>query len=211
MTQFSFQTSRLEKGDESELTSNEARWTAPEAAYYNRHSSKSDVWSYGILLTELVTHGELPYPGTLHSCQKFKRLKHFSSQVWKTKKFCDKWNAVIECQSLSTAILSFMKSCLIVGMKIQCIDQLSRSFNGNLMTFSRLILIIITSCEAQWSSSIKLIFVQSVDWNCAENLMITAQISIWCTFIIALNLMEIFVVFSNNYFIKNLILNDLYT
>lgn len=40
------------------------KWTAPEAANYSRFSIKSDVWSFGILLTELVTYGRLPYPGT---------------------------------------------------------------------------------------------------------------------------------------------------
>uniref|UniRef100_A0A0R3R715 Protein kinase domain-containing protein n=1 Tax=Brugia timori TaxID=42155 RepID=A0A0R3R715_9BILA len=39
------------------------QWTAPEAASYNRFTVKSDVWSFGILLTELVTYGRLPYPG----------------------------------------------------------------------------------------------------------------------------------------------------
>ena len=39
------------------------KWTAPEAALYNRFSIKSDVWSFGILLTELVTYGRIPYPG----------------------------------------------------------------------------------------------------------------------------------------------------
>ncbi|XP_044264447.1 tyrosine-protein kinase Src42A isoform X1 [Tribolium madens] len=39
------------------------KWTAPEAANYNKFSIKSDVWSFGILLTELVTYGRIPYPG----------------------------------------------------------------------------------------------------------------------------------------------------
>ena len=39
------------------------KWTAPEAALYNRLSSKSDIWSFGILLVELITHGRIPYPG----------------------------------------------------------------------------------------------------------------------------------------------------
>ena len=39
------------------------KWTAPEAALYNRFSIKSDVWSFGILLTELVTYGRIPYHG----------------------------------------------------------------------------------------------------------------------------------------------------
>ena len=39
------------------------KWTAPEAALYNRFSIKSDVWSFGVLLTELVSYGRIPYPG----------------------------------------------------------------------------------------------------------------------------------------------------
>ena len=39
------------------------KWTAPEAALHNRFSIKSDVWSFGIFLFELVTHGQEPYPG----------------------------------------------------------------------------------------------------------------------------------------------------
>ena len=39
------------------------RWTAPEALCLSQFTIKSDVWSYGVFLTELVTHGRVPYPG----------------------------------------------------------------------------------------------------------------------------------------------------
>ncbi|CAK7310556.1 Tyrosine-protein kinase Yes [Vulpes lagopus] len=42
------------------------KWTAPEAALYGRFTIKSDVWSFGILQTELVTKGRVPYPGMVN-------------------------------------------------------------------------------------------------------------------------------------------------
>ncbi|XP_063593203.1 tyrosine-protein kinase SRK3-like [Penaeus indicus] len=38
------------------------KWTAPEAFSQGLYTCKSDVWSYGILLHELITHGDIPYP-----------------------------------------------------------------------------------------------------------------------------------------------------
>lgn len=39
------------------------KWTAPEAIHFGVFTIKADVWSFGILLMEMVTYGRVPYPG----------------------------------------------------------------------------------------------------------------------------------------------------
>jgi len=63
-----FGLSRLLDTSEDEYTAKEGakfpiKWTAPEAAMMNKFSIKSDVWSFGIVITECITCGRIPYPG----------------------------------------------------------------------------------------------------------------------------------------------------
>uniref|UniRef100_A0A4W5K9B4 Tyrosine-protein kinase n=1 Tax=Hucho hucho TaxID=62062 RepID=A0A4W5K9B4_9TELE len=39
------------------------KWTAPEAINFGSFTIKSDIWSFGILLTEIISYGRTPYPG----------------------------------------------------------------------------------------------------------------------------------------------------
>ena len=38
------------------------KWTAPESILSNTFTTKSDVWSFGIFMYEVITYGKTPYP-----------------------------------------------------------------------------------------------------------------------------------------------------
>lgn len=37
------------------------RWTAPEAITFRKFTSASDVWSFGVVMWEVISYGERPY------------------------------------------------------------------------------------------------------------------------------------------------------
>ncbi|KAG8535973.1 hypothetical protein GDO81_027377 [Engystomops pustulosus] len=38
------------------------KWTAPEVFQDQKYTSKSDLWSFGVLLGEIFTYGKMPFP-----------------------------------------------------------------------------------------------------------------------------------------------------
>ena len=57
------------------------KWTAPEAYLDYRFSIKSDVWSFGIVIYEVITYGSFPYPGMNNELVK-KNLKS-GARMWR--------------------------------------------------------------------------------------------------------------------------------
>ncbi|ESO04667.1 hypothetical protein HELRODRAFT_78992, partial [Helobdella robusta] len=49
------------------------KWTAPEAAMYGKFTIKSDIWAYGVLMVEIFTYGQIPYPG-MSNCEVIAQL-----------------------------------------------------------------------------------------------------------------------------------------
>jgi len=53
----------LSEETSKELIRINAKWLAPEVLKFSPVTTKSDVWSFGVLLYEVVTYGCFPYPG----------------------------------------------------------------------------------------------------------------------------------------------------
>jgi len=72
------------------------KWMAPEALFDRKYTSKSDVWSYGILLWEIFTLGGNPYPsvpvenlfGLLKNGHRMTRPPYASSKMYAIMESC---------------------------------------------------------------------------------------------------------------------------
>ncbi|XP_051170305.1 tyrosine-protein kinase Abl isoform X3 [Leptopilina boulardi] len=78
------------------------KWTAPEGLAYNKFSTKSDVWAFGILLWEIATYGMSPYPGVdltdvYHMLEKGYRMEcppGCPPKVYELMRQCWQWSAM---------------------------------------------------------------------------------------------------------------------
>ncbi|KAJ8034956.1 Tyrosine kinase receptor Cad96Ca [Holothuria leucospilota] len=72
------------------------RWMAPESLLQNMYTTKSDVWSFGIVMWEIITLGSHPYPGmtprkVLEAIQTGYRLPqpdHCDDEIYEMLKSC---------------------------------------------------------------------------------------------------------------------------
>ncbi|XP_003725397.2 tyrosine kinase receptor Cad96Ca [Strongylocentrotus purpuratus] len=77
------------------------RWLSPEAMLTGTCSTESDVWSYGVLLWELVTLGAQPYPG-VSDCELTERITN--GYIMRRPLHCgeDLFNIISDCWKIDT-------------------------------------------------------------------------------------------------------------
>lgn len=83
------------------------RWMAPESLYDNIFSVKSDIWSFGVLIWEIVTLGSTPYPGLAAAEVRTRKGRFLLSFL---KELCSKSKPKPDikiCSQLLFAIISY--------------------------------------------------------------------------------------------------------
>uniref|UniRef100_A0A8D8XMV5 receptor protein-tyrosine kinase n=1 Tax=Cacopsylla melanoneura TaxID=428564 RepID=A0A8D8XMV5_9HEMI len=95
------------------------KWLAPECLFDNLYTYQSDVWSYGVLLWEIMSLGEAPYP-CVSNVETFIQLGHrmskpdnCSEQVYEIMRQC--WH----CESASRPQFSELMVRLDILLKQQ--------------------------------------------------------------------------------------------
>lgn len=95
------------------------RWMAPESLYDNIFSVKSDIWSFGVLIWEIVTLGSTPYPG-LAAAEVMRRIKegyrldrpeHCKRELYNIMYYC--WDKDPACRPSFGELVSLTEGLLL--------------------------------------------------------------------------------------------------
>ncbi|XP_031350288.1 proto-oncogene tyrosine-protein kinase receptor Ret [Photinus pyralis] len=110
------------------------KWMAPESLSDHVYTNKSDVWSFGILIWELVTLGASPYPGIvvqslfhlLKTGYRMERPENCSVVLYKVMRSC--WS--LDPEKRPTFSELSMKFEKMLADKVEYLDLTSNAFNN---------------------------------------------------------------------------------
>ncbi|KAL0108924.1 hypothetical protein PUN28_014201 [Cardiocondyla obscurior] len=95
------------------------RWMAPESLYDNIFSVKSDIWSFGVLIWEIVTLGSTPYPG-LAAAEVMRKIKegyrldrpeHCKRELYNIMYYC--WDKDPACRPSFAELVNLTEGLLL--------------------------------------------------------------------------------------------------
>ncbi|XP_052740557.1 tyrosine kinase receptor Cad96Ca isoform X2 [Bicyclus anynana] len=98
------------------------RWMAPESLYDDIFSVKSDIWSFGVLLWEIVTLGSTPYPGLsagdvmrkVREGHRLEKPEHCRRELYNIMYYC--WEAEPTARPDFTEIVGMLERLLCTEM-----------------------------------------------------------------------------------------------
>ncbi|KAG6459803.1 hypothetical protein O3G_MSEX011612 [Manduca sexta] len=98
------------------------RWMAPESLYDDIFSVKSDIWSFGVLLWEIVTLGSTPYPGLsagdvmrkVREGHRLEKPEHCRRELYNIMYYC--WEAEPSARPDFKEVVSMLERLLCTEM-----------------------------------------------------------------------------------------------
>ncbi|XP_065219424.1 hepatocyte growth factor receptor-like [Planococcus citri] len=107
------------------------KWMAPEALHHKLYTTQSDVWSFGVLLWEIVTSGSLPYPTfikmeelvqAIDDGYRMKKPQNCSMKMYSIMREC--WNYLPEDRPTFLMIVENLEEMLSSADDIEMLDEI---------------------------------------------------------------------------------------
>uniref|UniRef100_A0A1B6E4F9 receptor protein-tyrosine kinase n=2 Tax=Clastoptera arizonana TaxID=38151 RepID=A0A1B6E4F9_9HEMI len=118
------------------------RWMAPESLYDNIFSVKSDIWSFGVLIWEIVTLGSTPYPG-LAAADVMRRVRegyrldkpeHCRRELYNIMYYC--WDSDPKERPNFTELVEFLEQLLLTETEYIELDRFPDHSYYNMVSLS---------------------------------------------------------------------------
>ncbi|XP_022796405.1 tyrosine-protein kinase receptor Tie-1-like [Stylophora pistillata] len=114
------------------------KWTAYEALLYGTYTTKSDVWSYGVVLYEIFTIGGSPYPridgrkiaNLLHQGYRMPRPQHLDDKLYQIMMRC--WQNDPDARPTFVTLKNQLKDIETLHKRLINMEMYDKSLYANL-------------------------------------------------------------------------------